>query len=323
MENRAHALAAGLFTLLLGAAVAAAVWWFSDDSMPVNRYLLVSHANITGLNVQAQVRFRGIQAGKVESIRIDPDNPREILVQISLREDLPVTRGTTASLGYQGVTGLAFVQLEDRGADLAPLVADDGTMARIELEPGLLDKASDVALETLNHIGAASEKLAQVLSGDNIKRVETILAQIESASARVDRSLETLPAIMGKVNRLLGPENLGQFRTVLANLEATTAQAGPAVKEFRELIGKIDESAANIDRFADTVGDGLMTSSLPRLNALLQELTATSRQLSSLFQELEASPQMLLLGRGNQDPGPGEQGFEAPRLFGNKEGESK
>ena len=123
MENRAHALAAGLFSLFLGAAVIAAIWWFSDDSAPVRRYLLVSNGNITGLNIQAQVRFRGIQAGKVESIRINADNPREILVQISLRDDLPVTRGTTASLGYQGVTGLAFVQLEDRGADPAPLVA--------------------------------------------------------------------------------------------------------------------------------------------------------------------------------------------------------
>jgi len=323
MENRAHALAAGLFTLLLGAAVIAAVWWFSDDSAPVNRYLLVSRGNITGLNVQAQVRFRGIQAGKVEGIRIDPANPREILVQISLRNDLPVTRGTTASLGYQGVTGLAFVQLEDRGTDLAPLIADGTALPRIELQPGLLDKASDIALATLTRIGAASEQLTRVLNGENIKRVETILARIESASARVDKSLAALPEIVGNVNSLLSQENLGQFKTVLANLEQTSGDAGPAVREFRSLIVKIDQSAASIDRFAETVGDGLMTTSLPRLNGLLQELTATSRQLSSLFQELEASPQMLILGRGHQEPGPGEKGFEAPHLFGKEEGNGK
>ena len=46
---------------------------------------LVSHANI-GLTFWPRCAFRGIQAGKVESIRIDPDNPREILVQIGLRE---------------------------------------------------------------------------------------------------------------------------------------------------------------------------------------------------------------------------------------------
>ncbi|MCB1901693.1 MAG: MCE family protein [Rhodocyclaceae bacterium] len=323
MENRAHALAAGLFSLFLGAAVIAAIWWFSDDSAPVRRYLLVSNGNITGLNIQAQVRFRGIQAGKVESIRINADNPREILVQISLRDDLPVTRGTTASLGYQGVTGLAFVQLEDRGADPAPLVANGPGLPRIELQPGLIDKASDIALETLNRIGSASEKLVLLLSGENMKRVESILGRLESASARVDGSLAVLPEIMANVNSLLSQENLGQFKTVLSNLEKTTEEAGPAVKEFRSLIVRIDESAASIDRFTETVGDGLMTSSLPRLNALLQELTATSRQLSSLFQELEASPQMLILGRGHQEPGPGEPGFEAPRLFGSREGGNK
>ena len=138
-------LAAGLFTLLLGAAVAAAVWWFSDDSMPVKPLPAGQSRQHHRPERAGPGAFRGIQAGKVESIRIDPDNPREILVQISLREDLPVTRGTTASLGYQASPAWLSYSFEDRGADLAPLVADDGTMARIELEPGLLDKASDVA----------------------------------------------------------------------------------------------------------------------------------------------------------------------------------
>ena len=106
------------------------------------------------------------------------------------------------------------------------------------------------------------------------------------------------------------PSGLGQFRAVLANLETTTAQAGPAVKEFRELIGKIDESAANIDRFADTVGDGLMTSSLPRLNALLQELTATSRQLSSLFQELRHHRKCCSLGEAIRIQDPANRGLK-------------
>ena len=38
MENRAHAFAAGLFTLVLGAALAAVALWFNKDDhcCPVN-----------------------------------------------------------------------------------------------------------------------------------------------------------------------------------------------------------------------------------------------------------------------------------------------
>ena len=75
---------------------------------------------------------------------------------------------------------------------------------------------------------------------------------------------------------------------------------------------KLEDTAHNFNRLFDGAGQGLMTGTLPRLNALLQELADTSRQISSLFREVEAAPQMLLLGRGRQLPGPGEAGYEGP-----------
>ena len=60
-------------------------------------------------------------------------------------------------------------------------------------------------------------------------------------------------------------------------------------------------------------GEGLIDNTLPQLNALLKELTGTSRRLGSLIEEVQASPQMLLSGRSRRPPGPGEDGFEADR----------
>ena len=68
MENRAHALAAGLFTLLLGIGVLLAAQWFSRDNYEKVQYTLVSNHSVSGLNVQAAVRLRGVEVGKVESI---------------------------------------------------------------------------------------------------------------------------------------------------------------------------------------------------------------------------------------------------------------
>lgn len=58
MENRSHALLAGLFVLLLGACAVAALWWFGGKREPTNEYVVVTHKNINGLNLQAQVRYR-------------------------------------------------------------------------------------------------------------------------------------------------------------------------------------------------------------------------------------------------------------------------
>ena len=312
MENRAYALVAGIFVILLGAALAAALWWFGEPAENLERYLLVSEGNITGLNIEAQVRFRGIEAGRVEAIGIDPDDPRLILVRINLREDLPVTAGTRASLGYQGVTGLAFVQLEDSGENMRPLEAAGDGLPRIALQPGLLDQASDAALNTLNRISELSDRLTRILSDENVARVERALDRLESASANVDRTFAEAPQTLLAIREAVGPEQLGLLPQVLANFEKIGREASPAIGDFRSLMVKLEDTAHNFNRLFDGAGQGLMTGTLPRLNALLQELADTSRQISSLFREVEAAPQMLLLGRGRQLPGPGEAGYEGP-----------
>jgi phospholipid/cholesterol/gamma-HCH transport system substrate-binding protein len=49
-------------------------------------------------------------------------DPRVILVRISVDNRFKLTKGSTAQLGYQGVTGLAYVQIEDNGSSIEPLV---------------------------------------------------------------------------------------------------------------------------------------------------------------------------------------------------------
>src|SRR6185295_7804224 len=107
MENRAYALAVGLFTLALAAGIVVAVMWLSGDTEKRVTYLLESRHPVTGLNVQAPVRYRGIEVGKVSAVDLSPADPRTILVRVAIRSNTPITRGTYAQLGSQGVTGLA------------------------------------------------------------------------------------------------------------------------------------------------------------------------------------------------------------------------
>lgn len=125
MENRAHALAAGLFAILLGAGVVFAIWWFSGQRVPMREIVLEARGDINGLGAQSRVRYRGMAVGSVRAVAIDPEDLRTLLVRIAVPADLPLTRGTTAALGTLGVTGLAFVQLDDRGVDRRPLAAAD------------------------------------------------------------------------------------------------------------------------------------------------------------------------------------------------------
>ena len=157
MESRAHAIAAGIFTLLLGLASALAVFWLSGKQEATNEYILVTRGNVSGLNTQAQVRFRGMRAGKVLDIDLDPKDPRNILITISVAADLPMTRGTTAKLNYQGVTGLASVLLEDKGENIEPLKRTDGEPPRIELKPNFMDNLGDNAADRRGQRGKVAK----------------------------------------------------------------------------------------------------------------------------------------------------------------------
>ncbi len=312
MENRAHAILAGLFVLILGAAATLAVWWFSGTAEATREIVLVSRNNITGLNLQAGVRFRGISAGRVESITIDPEDPRNILVRISVREDLPVTEGTTASLGYQGVTGLAFVQLEDRGTDPTPLTAPDGELPRIALSAGLVDELSDAAVRAMQQFKLISEQVSALFTDENVDRIKQALMRLESATRGVDDTFREAPATIAAAREFFSAENQRHLNSMLANLDKASGEAPLTMSELRKLLTQLKQVGKTVDETAVATGNGFLNGTLPRLNTLMKEVTVTSQRLTRLIEEVDASPQILLLGRGGQAPGPGEQGYIPP-----------
>jgi len=313
MENRAHALAAGLFTLLLGTALVLSLWWFSDGRVETRDYLLVASGNVTGLNPQASVRYRGIPAGQVTDIRVDPADRRHILVAIEILADLPITRGTRASLGYQGVTGLAYIQLSDSGRDPTPLLGEAGAPPRLTLEPGLMDQLTDTTLDALQRFRAIADRIAPFFDEANLARLTATLERLESAAIGIDRTFADAPETLAAIRAVLNPTNMQRLAATLDNLERVSAEGAPVVSELRTLMKRLQGMAERVDAAAAMAGEGLLDGTLPQLNTLLKELTVTSRRMGRLIEEVEAAPQMLVTGRRPSPPGPGENGFEPDR----------
>lgn len=311
MESRAHALAAGIFTLLLGLAVAVSAYWFSGRREATNEYVLFTKGNVSGLNTQAQVRFRGIRAGKVQDIELDPQDPRNILITISIDADLPVTRGTTARLNYQGVTGLATILLEDKGDNPEPLAGTGDGLPRIALQQSFMDSLGENAGELMTQMRQVAERTTALLSEQNVKRIGQTLANVESATAGLSGSMKDLPQLMASLKQALSEENMKRLSTTLANLEKVSGEAAPLAADLRSLIANLQGVAKKIDALAGEAGGEIAQTTVPRLNVLLQELSVNSRQMTRLLDQIEESPNMLIFGRGAPRPGPGEAGFSA------------
>jgi phospholipid/cholesterol/gamma-HCH transport system substrate-binding protein len=314
MENRAHALAAGLFTLVLVAALVAAALWLRGEPIAQDRYVLHTHGVVSGLNAQADVRYRGVEVGKVDRIRFDPADPRTILVDISVSQGTPITRGTYAELAPQGITGLSYVHLEDDGSSGALRDPADAEQARIELRPSFLERVSGSGEQAIGRIAAVAAKLETWLDEENRQQAMRTLAAFERAaqdvsaiSAAVQKSAHAVPELASRAGKTLA--NADALITDLRGLAATLDERSRTLERVAASAERIGVSVEQVARAGDTLVSVAGNETLPRVHLLLDDLTRSSRSLERLISDLSANPSSVVFGRAAVPPGPGEPGF--------------
>lgn len=321
MENKAHALAAGVFVAVVAALLLGLAAWLSRDNAQYQPYEISTRESVTGLQEQAPVRYRGVDVGKVQSIAFDQRNPGSVLVRLAIEPRAPVTRETFATLGFQGVTGLAYVQLDDSGKAAPPLEAQDGQLPRIPLRPGLVSRLGDRGEDILDRVEEASTKLNQLLADPNQQRVATALESIDQAARSIAQLSQQSTALL---NAQLGPDRTSIPQAVRSLTAAADALRGLATeaKATLEPVGQVARRLNEQGGAVDRLGDGATAlaqaagtfnaATLPRINLMAEEATRAARQLQGAAATLQQNPQSLIFGTGKAPPGPGEPGFVAP-----------
>jgi phospholipid/cholesterol/gamma-HCH transport system substrate-binding protein len=304
MENRAHALAAGIFVLVLGIATALALWWLGGQKAEKsNYYLIETRRDVTGLNVQAQVRYRGIRAGKVESIDPDAKDRRLLLIRISLDRKYSVTPRTVARMGHQGLTGLAYIHLEDDGTSDQLLEGKGSDLPRIGMKPSLFETLSEKSGDIASQLSEVATRVAALLNEKNVQNLSRTIDNVATAS----EGLKEMPKVMAAMREVLSDTNIKRLNAVLAHLEKAAGEAAPLTAEMRELVKSMTALSRSLDHVAGAAG----AETLPQVNALLRDLHTNSRQLTRILEMIDDSPQSMIFGRGPSVPGPGEADFSA------------
>ncbi|HVZ43869.1 MAG TPA: MlaD family protein [Ramlibacter sp.] len=310
MENKAHALAAGIFVAALTLFLLLLAAWLTRESGPSDSYFITTRLTVTGLQPQAPVRFRGVDVGKVSHIGFDPARPGNVLLKLSVGNDTPMTRDTFATLSYQGVTGLAFIQLSDHGKPAAVLPPD----SEIPLEPGLIAQLEDRGQEIMDRVNEVAGRVNRVLNDENQKRFASALARLDDAAGSAKQLASRLDETASKH---LDPA-LDQATVTLRSITRTSEEVGRTVNDFDQTAKRLNARDGPMDKLAEGTqalahaADNVNMATLPRLNRVTEEASHALRQFGRTVGNLQDNPQSLIFGGGRVQPGPGEPGFAAP-----------
>ncbi len=317
MENRAYALAAGLFTLLLGAAVVLAAMWFSGETYEKTYYQLESKFPVTGLNEQAVVRFRGVDIGKVTDIRFDPKDSRTVLVDIAIQSDMTLTRSAYAELRYQGVTGLSYVMLDDPGtnAERLPPATEPGS-ARIPIRESLFANLAEAGQQVLADAREVMKRINVLLSDENQVRLGRTFENIEVATRHISKVAQAMEPAARSSDALIADvrKTFQQADKLLAEIGATNRELAQRLDALERVATSAEKAGASAEKAGNAVAslaDNVETLTLPRVNALADDLARASRNIDRLAASLREQPQSLVFGRKAGAPGPGETNVEA------------
>ena len=308
MEAKVNFVVVGVFVLVLSAALVGGVLWLTSGryyTRTYDTYLTYMSESVSGLNINAPVRYRGVDVGRVRRIALPPDNVEEVQLTLDIEHGTPIKEDTVAILQTQGLTGIAFVELTAGRRTSLPLEPRPGAeYPVIKSGPSLLTRL-DTSLSTLIASATrATENFNALLDADNRRSLKSTLADLEVLSRTLAARSRTIDS--GVANAARTMENTARLTEELPQLVQRMERSADAIDAMARDVGRAGESAsrtldstrADVQQFT-----GATLPEAQQLVAELRELTATLRRFSD---ELERNPGLLLYGKPPGRRGPGE-----------------
>jgi phospholipid/cholesterol/gamma-HCH transport system substrate-binding protein len=279
MARQKTNLIIGLFVILGVVMGVVAIIWVGATSYFQKGATYVSYfdESVQGLQLNSAVKFRGVDVGLVESIRVAPDNRNiGVVMKINMKDDLQ--KNAVAQLKSAGITGIMFVELDLRKpdeADLAPKIDFPSEYPIIASRPSEMQRlvaGVNEIVEKFNKIDAkgisdqliaTTKALEELIKG---KQITSILARVDAAAGNLDRLTARADKILGEsgLDKTMteAREALTGARSLLVtvngqilgmNLPATLAEAREIGRELQATSQNLRQSSETLDMFLQRV----------------------------------------------------------------------
>lgn len=299
MYERTNYLAVGIFVLLGIIVLFAVGFWVGGigQTVPTSRYAIIFERDVNGLSEGSPVRYMGVDVGQVTSIQLFRAERTAIEVRIEVASSTPVDGGTYASLGYQGITGVAFINLAADSAEHQQLAVTAG-------QDYPIIRTRDVGIAAL--LNSGPEMLARVnnllddahlvLSEENRNSVTQILENLEQVTTALSEQRGALAVLPARMN-----ESLDKLQDTLELASELTAEAKPdllaSMQNLRQTTDNLANASARVEHWLvenDAAVDSFLAGGIGETAALVSDTRAAMRELEKLGAELRRNPSRII-----------------------------
>ena len=301
MSTRSSNFSIGLFVIIGSLICAGIIIWISAAGifMKGSLYTTYFDESVQGLQVDSAIKYRGVEIGKVQKIKVAPDYRLiEVVMKIDIESDLQ--KQTVATLKTTGITGIVFIELDQlRSGDLSnspkinfkssyPVIPSRRSeISRFLADTGvIMQNIKDIDLKGISdQMKNTSKAIENFVEG---KRVNNIMTNLESTSANLDHAISKINKTVseGKLDRVVN-ETMG----VLLDAHQLIGQAKNEIDalKLREKADRTDILLKDIDKKAQVITNELQDTS--------EHLRVTSENLQKLSDNLKRNPSELIFSK--------------------------
>ncbi len=320
MESRREQALVGLFVIVAAGVLVATVFGITGA---FGRTAKTFHAYFPfagGLEVGSQVRYAGgPKVGRVEKVRIDPQNPASIELTMNVQSDLPVKTDSHVRIMSMSPLGDNHLEIVP-GTPQAALAKDGATLLAdkyLDLN-AITERINDMApeaqalLHTLNErateMKVTIERVNDLLSAQNRANLAGTLAQTHQMIAE---NRPVVRSALGHVNT--ASEKMGPL---LDDLKKTSAEANKTLDHVDGLIGEnrddvhqavlqLRKSLNNVTSLTGRLDNTLDVNS-ENIDELLENLRHVSQNLKEFTDTIKTKPYTLIRSSSPKEHKTGE-----------------
>jgi phospholipid/cholesterol/gamma-HCH transport system substrate-binding protein len=273
--------------------------WLSgrQGSEATTTYSMFFYKDVSGLMLGGPVFFLGVEVGNVTRMDIIAGDPMSVRVDAEVLESTPVDTGTSASLAFQGITGVAVINLVGDPGQNLPLKAPPGfEYPVIEVRDSGLAALLSGAPQIMEKVDALLEKAANLMGENNQQLISETLQNIESLSGALREKEQAFASL---------PENLSitlqEVQATLQELKNVAGDIRPGLAETMNNVEQMSERLATlITRLDEWAGDNstdmneFLNNGLGQVPELVSDARDALREMEKLLKAIREDPSMLL-----------------------------